>query len=218
MNELIKIAIYGDSQGNHNPFEISDIAWYDFLDRTKFQVTNYAEPGSSTMFSYLNFDKTYHKFDKIIFLISDDSRLLLPEHSPIIQRITLTKTRHAFINFDKVIDYSLNKSVIDAVRQYYEFLFDPEQAKAVQRCLINDMKSRCIDGLFLNFMHWERKENKFYNKSGYEKDKRVCHLSQTNNYNLFRYINDWLHNKCKDLDSYYSDPKEPAETYYENFE
>lgn len=217
MDDKLKIGIFGDSQANYNPGLLNEKSWVDVLQNYGYDLINYAEPGSSLYFSYNSFIESHEKFDKVIFLTTDFSRLLLPKHSGLIVKKNFKKVYHAKSNIREYVlsIFPENKPVLDAIEKYYAYIYNEGKEKTFKDLLLTEMKRIRPDGLYYNFWEWMTNENHFYNiDSNLVVDARNCHLTETNNKNMARYIIDWINNKNSDMKSYYSDPIEPYERYF----
>jgi hypothetical protein len=113
---------------------------------------------------------------------------------------------HAKSNTEEgVLFYKENVPILDAIKKYYVYIHNEEKELCFSNLMIEEMKRIRPDGLYYNFWSWTIKEDIFYKVSG-KNDLRPCHLTETNNKNMARYIIDWIDNKNGDMDSYYSDP------------
>lgn len=75
----MKVAIYGDSFADPlvGNLELTrngvNVGWPELL-KEKYTVDVYARGGSSVYYSYNNFLETHHKYDKVIFVITESRR------------------------------------------------------------------------------------------------------------------------------------------------
>ena len=73
----MKIGVYGDSFAcQHTTVESATITWYNMLANfiPNSTVKSYGWGATSLFYSYKSFLKTYHEFDKIIFLVTNPDR------------------------------------------------------------------------------------------------------------------------------------------------
>jgi hypothetical protein len=75
----MKLAVYGDSFGVGISIN-AHFNWYDVLAKKLGleKIDNYSLPGTSLYYSYKEFLKTHHKYDKIIFLVTGTDRFPTP--------------------------------------------------------------------------------------------------------------------------------------------
>jgi len=103
-----KIAIYGDSFGNmrlenfQGDLRDRGLGWPEWLEK-KYQVTNFAQSGSSLFYSYKLFLENNKDFDYNIFLVTEPNRITIPKES---------------IAPGSTLNHHINLSMIDAYSRY----------------------------------------------------------------------------------------------------
>lgn len=218
----MKIGVFGDSFANHkwNPSP----TWVDILTQT-YNVSNFAEPGSSLFFSVDKFKRMHEKYDKVIFCITGPGRLLLPERSRIKYR-----NLNCNIKFNTAEDLLADtelphqyRKIAKAVYNYYIHVENSEYDHYVHELMIDDIKRIRPDGIFIDGMkdlnQVHHKENAHYNKiDNIEKytDLRNCHLTETNNYILAEEMKKALEKGTYifDVTPFNLEPNEPFEKYF----
>lgn len=152
-----KLAIYGDSFTD--PYIIDDesihlknTAWVNLL-KSDYDVTLYGKAGSSIYYSFSLFKKTYHLYDKILFLptshtrwpVAIDNNRFYPGLSTVTQDInTLSLLRNTF---------RTNKQ-LHALKGFYQYLLTEsmeESMKDWSRLMINDIKHTRSDTVFIEY-------------------------------------------------------------------
>lgn len=233
----MKIGIFGDSYANHYVGNTPEKSWVNYLE-DKYNITNYAEPGSSLYFSVEKFLEHHEKYDKIIFCITDRERIYLPEYSCFLHKTKqgLKKSRHLQFNFldsfaDRIKKYNSSISntnhtlkIIQIAKDYYEHVYNDDANNLFYKLMIKEIKSLRTDGLFFDENLWQisRLELEHYQiekilgKKWYEThtDYRSCHLTETNNLNLFNVVDGWLQNLNFEISNLFKPPIEPLERYF----
>ena len=208
----MKIAIFGDSYastqgyGNDKPYP----SWSMMLSE-KYNVTNFSENGSSLYYMKRLFDKHQREFDKIIFCITAPGRVEFkvdtltnnPKYGPWFHHIP---TIHAIKDRLKIpylteVDKKRYKILYDYLLEIRDF----EQEQYHHQMIINDTINQRLDAIlipgFSNSLteHSDCLENitkfedKIHNKkTGFYKDRRLCHMSLENNKIIFNNVNQAL--------------------------
>ena len=138
-----KIAIYGDSFGNHylkNTFDDDTdrgLAWPEWLEK-KYQVTNFAHPGTSLFYSHKLFLENNKDFDYNIFLVTEPNRITIPEESILPE---LGMNHH--INLSLIETYSrysgANKPLISALNLYYGLIHNTESVNIFHNLIVDNI-------------------------------------------------------------------------------
>lgn len=139
----MKIAIYGDSFGNHclEDFPGDNIdrgkAWVELL-ADKYQVTNFSHPGSSLFYSYKIFLENNKNFDYNIFLVTEPNRITLPEES-----IIPKKGMKPHINLNLIDSLSKfkdnNQTLVSAINLYYKLIHNVEAADLFHKLMVENI-------------------------------------------------------------------------------
>jgi len=123
----MKIAIYGDSFGNSMIDDLVERidrdtrgkAWVELL-ADEYDVTNFAQTGSSLFYSYKLFLENNQKFDCNIFLVTDPNRITLPNEFDI-----PPLTKHINLGLLKYLEDTYSNSnprlshIVSALKSYY---------------------------------------------------------------------------------------------------
>jgi hypothetical protein len=239
----MKIAIFGDSWGDSETrWHTDETPWTTILEN-KYNIENFSESGSSLYFSANKFLSNYYKFDKIIFLVTDGSRLYMPEHSEMYHdRPWLHPYRHAKYNTPDIlrqesnVNIKNNKKIADAIEMYYQYIWDNEKDVYYYSLIVSDIKSKVTaDKLLIleNLPAISQKEHNYYISQGYTdlddrlsnyKEKKHCHMCQVNNNRFADLIDQWIQDPKFQMtisytnsinpDLFYDPPLELFEKYY----
>ena len=76
----MKIGIFGDSFAADNKLNPTD-SWVDIL-RKSHEVENHASPGTNLYYSVTKLKENYKKYEKIIFVVTQPSRIKIADHVP----------------------------------------------------------------------------------------------------------------------------------------
>lgn len=234
----MNVGIFGDSWGDSRRHYLRQPAkcWVEIL-QEKYNVTNFAESGSSLYFSAKTFYEHYRKFDKVIFIATDSSRLYLPEHSAIItDETTGETTRHA--KFDSsmyhpttVLQNPKNEQIFLAIKMYFAYINVQEEDNYYYSLVLADIESKMAsDKLLLlsKMFHIYHKEEDYYRSQGYDanvcNERKNCHMTDSNNRRLAELVDEWLQtgktnlrgpsNSNVNTDLFYDPVDEPFEKYY----
>lgn len=210
----MKIGIFGDSfaaraDKNVTKF-LPGLSWPEILEATNknYKITNYAFPGSSIDFSYLNYLNHCQKFDKCIFVYTHPHRFLLPPHETILtnklQHICgihayEQKVKMNYINFEKT-DFKIFKKLIQIYKKYTTFFTFENEAIEIKKIIAKQLQRLQSANFLLIFTKdiasIEEIDKKFYeyeyNKLKRHSDLRHCHLNQQNNYIFAEMVNKWI--------------------------
>ena len=215
------LGIFGDSfaaQDGGVPL-INYKSWPELLSE-EFDVTNYAASNSCLYYSVSNFLNNHFKYDYVVFHVTGYGRLYLEEKNSIItadgRKIRHVKANQRSMLKPEDLKSSRNLTIIQAIENYYAFVFNAEKEIYCHNLMIADIKSKRPDILILDLWGWCDKENDFYSYyHGKTKiDYRKNHLTKTNHVMLFQYIKDSIDGNHPDIDQYYRTPEEPYEYYF----
>ena len=212
----MKIAIFGDSWtkqlDNQTRLNLTP-AWWEIL-AEKYTVENFGLSGSSTYYSYNNFETMHSKFDKIIFIASIPGRMHLPSDlefksmlfgHPRKHQVTSLSDAENSLNFlleqdpESVEDINKLKIIIG----YYSHVMGIQEQDTINRLYVNSVKNvRQSDALAMESFP------ALYNVSKFETDHwgidvvekfsqgfdelRKCHMSAENNLMFANKIENWL--------------------------
>ena len=198
----MKLAIFGDSFASLIFGENPSLSWVELLAQN-YDVKNFAVPGTDLYFSAEHFLKEHYNFDKIIFVITSPGRIMLPERSWIFDNdkgeFIKCLTARTAEEFQLKYTYGNENKVLKAASDYYLHIENYEYVNYVYTLIINDLKEKNKEALFLDIsllLKVMEKENCFYKLDKdfihkYE-DFRNCHLTKENNFILFEIINKWI--------------------------
>jgi hypothetical protein len=73
------LAIFGDSFASLNPSKPSSLAtaWPNMIDKSRWQVTNYAEPSASFYWTYRLFLDHHSKYDQVVCIVTRPGRITM---------------------------------------------------------------------------------------------------------------------------------------------
>lgn len=220
------IAVFGDSTADPNPkFNHS---WIEILSR-KFKITNYAQAGSSLLFSYEQLLIHGHKYSKIIFFVAPVGRLYVP-NCELTQHFVNQNTANLF----KPVNDFKQKNIIDAVEKYFNYLWVWEKEILIQRSIVDSIQKNFPQALLIpvtkdsiyNFqglcMHdISVIDYNYHDVNYYTPDfGRTCHMNKENNLIFSQIIEKWITDKSFhiDIDQF----KYPVETkedlFYEKYQ
>ena len=220
----MKLGIFGDSFAANDQLPSYDPSftvyqtWVDMLSK-KFEVTNHAVSNSSVFYSYTQFIKFYKNYDYIIFHVTSFDRLYLEDANNIITADG-KKICHVKANIRQMLDVASlkikrNLEIVNAIEMYYVYVLNNEKEKYFSNFMINEMKEKNKDVIFLDLWSWCYKENDFYSWNGpLSRDYRRSHLTKKNHEMVYNYILDKVMGKNLELNEYYRDPEEPFKFYF----
>ena len=157
----MKIAIFGDS------FAVNEIENGRITDKKrvkdgfsytnelskKYDVTNFAFSGSGLYWSYQQYTAHSYKFDKSIFVASNNDRFNLKNNNREFRELNWSPTRlptkkKEIKNYKKSWDHIYKKNnfpytideVIKHVKWYYRHIFDEKQSNLMSRLIVNDIE------------------------------------------------------------------------------
>lgn len=218
----MKIAIFGDSfaiNGTKNP----TASWVDLLSGV-YDVTNFAQNGSSLYYSADQFLKNHHNFDKIIFMVTDTGRLYLPDHkvNRLIRHVAgLSNVEAEIAELKKYNPNNLDKlKILTAVQDYFIYVQNRQFDQYVYDLTINDILSKRTDVILVPTTS---KSRSFYKGKSFLLDislneltswsmtakpselmslidHRHAHLSVENNEILFKNVLKWLSGEPVSID------------------
>jgi|LakMenE01Jun11ns_1017448.scaffolds.fasta_scaffold9952222_3 hypothetical protein len=191
----MKIAIYGDSYA-HCISPRPDInndgsPWFNLVKNAGFDITNYAQSGSSFYYSYIQFKKNYINYDKNIFLGTFPGRRYISLNGTMIHAQTW-HTRPEFKN-DKIRGGKMH----EALSLYYGYLYNEEEDTDYIQLMENYILSK-KNVLYLNiqktlYQLFLRDKANFNIKDNEDINENMhCHLTNENNKILADSIIEWL--------------------------
>lgn len=201
----MKIGIYGCSyaadlynQASYTDYNTIGKPWSVILKEKKYNITNFAQSGSSVYYSYKKYKEHNTKFDKNIIVVT------FPD------RITITVPGYKtplFVTFWNTInnhmrDYYKKIGLYDAIRLYYEHIHNMEEFDDYRELIINYLNQQkntlVIDVKILHKISVN--DNAFFTDL-YKSDiadptiYRDCRFNHLNNYNnivLASIIEKWI--------------------------
>lgn len=225
----MNIGIFGDSYGDDRTGELGYESWVKLLSE-KYNVTNYSYTGSGLFYSYDLFEKNHHKHDKIIFLVSDIDRILMPEYTK------LDVSRHLTYNQSKVFAEKVSRDY-ELIVKYFELIHNSDFYLTAHRLMvenINRIRSDAIVYPCFQFDYLKKfplfhvtrfednfigmnsdKRIEFYNKG--LRDSRTCHMTEKNNYVVYEMFDSLLNNIEFELnETILHKPDRKLEYYYQS--
>ena len=199
----MKIAIYGDSFVKSS---MSSYSWPEFL-KKDYDVIVDAAPGASIEYVLKKFNENQQNFDKIIIVLTEPSRIFLPNH-PHFQHMYLNEI---FIkNLTKDISQKHQKEILEYFYFHTKYVHDEEVCRLkylafndyilkkrpdvliLPAFTVNDnsiMPLSCISNIDTSHKVYGRK---LYKESSTVGDPRPCHMSVPNNLILSKKIKKWI--------------------------
>ena len=225
----MNVGIFGDSYGDDRTGELGHKSWVKLLSE-KYNVTNYSYTGSGLFYSYDLFEKNHHKHEKIIFLVSDPDRILMPSHTK------LDVSSHLTYNQCRVFAEKINKDY-ELVVDYFEQIHNSDFYRTSHKLMVDNIPNirkdaivyPCFEFSYLNkfpLFHVTRFEDNFigmnpekrvelYNKG--LRDSRTCHMTEKNNYVVYQMFDSLLNHKDFELsESILHKPEHSLEYYYQS--
>lgn len=236
----MKVAIFGDSHGDVSYMDWRKVAphiglgWPELL--SKFHKTsNYCAGGSGLWYSFKLFQDRHRKFEKVIFLPSQNHRftLKLPERNTKIHVVP------GFVDGDQLRqslmlnDTPLDNNIVEAAAGYIDHILDYDKEHFLGNLLIKEIHNIRPDAIIvkcfnsnsesLGMSDLSRLEIEHWNTSveelradGEHCDYRKCHMSDENNEMVFKKILAAINNNKNFVDFNQSDfimPKQPLNRY-----
>jgi hypothetical protein len=207
-----KLGIYGDSYTREasfpssRPFDekIQEVWSYNKILTDKYDITNHGIPGSDFMYSYNEFKKTYHLYDKIIFVVTSHQRhhfyidsdpYFISDFENIDFSITIKKNEQ-----DK--NAVMYENILNSMKFHYVYTMQDELYAAGVTRLVEEMKkvrpdiiveyaftNQFTDPTQFSLIQVSELENKIFevNLKKY-KDCRPAHMTIENNIIFAEYI------------------------------
>lgn len=213
----MKIGIYGDSYAEILNNGYGQYAWVYRVKECYKDVNIMSKSGTSVYWSYDSLTQTYAEFDKIIFVMTQASRVSIaefPEATPWFIQHELKNKNLPFDlkqKYQALLDYYLYISMDNAVNRkealFYELVSQqilqlPVPVMIIPAFAVNYFNGQRKLGLYnvsqMEQDHWGKKWKKFLKTQHQSiiKDPRVdhrqCHMSNANNAILFDKINSIL--------------------------
>lgn len=145
----MKLAIFGDSFGDDTgvwPIPHSDVgpSWIEYLRNQNIDIDNYSRGGTSLFYSYQKFMRSYQKYDKIIFLITNPGRISVPMDSTIKDFNPGSIERHLrnCVNPER-------KLILNAILDYFIYVKNDDFDEVVHRLLVEDISNKHNDMLMI---------------------------------------------------------------------
>lgn len=225
MDDKLKIGIFGDSFAslrfeNENP----TLDWVSHLAQ-KYNVLNFAKPGTSVYYSVKLFLKNFKEFDKTIFIVTHSSRLTLPERSyfldsrgNVVDCLTPRSAQELLKDCKRENDCKILKSVLD----YYTYIEDIDFNNYISSLMVNNLKEMHNELLLIYYedlIKVHKMENDFFQLDDkfytHYIDFRNCHLSKDNNNILFEKVDEWI--KTSRFKFSINDFVKPSDTFLNYF-
>ena len=205
----MKIGIYGDSFASSGDKETS---WGNQLNKF-YTVENHGRAMTSVEWSVDKFVNTYKNYDKIVFVVTQPSRMYFPEHpkyphwTPFTHDLIKNLNKQMRVEYENYIRFTLkyvhNDNMLMLKQTAYLNLVKTLQPQtlfisAFANCIEDyDMLTLTdISGLdminpkSLNYLHSVFEQNS---------DTRACHMNATNNLILSKKIKHWIETDEFDL-------------------
>lgn len=217
----MKIGIYGCSYADEMSakFPNDGKSWSSHLRDRNFDISNFAQSGSSVYWSYNNYLKNHVKFDKNIILVTFPDRITIKDPD---NNFFLFVTVWHTIN-DKQRSFYKNKNLDQAIELYYKYLHNIEEFQEYKNLIIEKLNKNHntlvldVKDLFeiskIDLYFYDRKE--FWDPMIY-KDNRFNHMNNLNNKILADQISEWLNtgNFNLNMNAFQTPKIEDAKKYF----
>jgi len=190
----MKIGIFGCSYADENSSPLPEMhqksskPWARLLrENYNHDVTNFGKSASSVFFSYQNFLKHYHEFEKNIIIVTTTARLYLPQNQ---------KHPHWTVNYKE----AQHKVGYVIAKFYFENIFNPieydhyrelilEKLRTYKNTLVIDVNEALG---FIAQKEYNFFQETFLNKISMMNDNRYNHLSEQANVYVADQIQKWI--------------------------
>jgi len=200
----MKIGIFGCSYADENSSRLPEIndngrSWSSVLRDRNYNITNYGASGSSVYYSYNLFKQYSQLYDKIIFVVTSAQRITIRD--PKEEKNFLYLTSWSTIT-EQISQYMKKIGVYEAVKLYFEYIYNDEEANDYRDLIINFLSSQpnilVLD--IKDLLKISRKDYDFYKKLLNEDihnmhkfiDNRYNHINNENNIILANLIEEWI--------------------------
>lgn len=229
MSNKKQIGIYGDSFANYELHRTDRKSWIDYLVElldTEYKIANHGKKTSSVFHCYKKFLSTHHENFYNIFIVPISGRFyssFLENRIPkeILRNDYWYNTYQGVLflrediiqNQTKLSNYQSLLDIANSVKVYYETWIDVDYARMVDNVIIDHLKTKTNNTLFIytenievqgtglgNISLWELEQIGVNNNWGEMKgtkflmDKRKNHLSDENSIILAKKINQAINN------------------------
>jgi hypothetical protein len=234
----MRIAIFGDSWAKQlrqaDRLNLTP-AWWEIL-AEKYSLENFGLSGSSTYFSYDNFEKVHRNFDKIIFIASTPGRLTLEDDMQLKCNLLGDLRRHQVthlldaentLEFIKKVDPNNTHdiTILEAIIGYYSYVMNKNEQQLINRVYQEMVSYVRPDALVVESFkslynisqfessHWKIDISSLF-QNGYS-EIRKCHMSAENNAMFANKIDTWINTGKFNLsEKDYVTPSDPWEKYF----
>jgi hypothetical protein len=200
------LAIYGDSYAREASWSHHDswekryrVSWPSILENLYgYNVHVFAEQGSDFMFSYEQFMKTHHDYEKVVFIVTDHQRYHLNINNKLYFLAGLKYIEDA-IKYNKITEDSI-LDIIKSIEKFYTYAYKDELNAAGVAFLsknINNIRPDAIveyafenpfiDSFYLRQISDMENEVFRINLNNF-KDCRPAHMTEENNKIFAEYI------------------------------
>lgn len=217
----MKIAVFGDSFASLTFEENATPTWVDILSE-KYDVTNFAVPGSNLYYSVIKFMENHMNFDKIIFLATVPGRLHIPDW------IT-TNLSDRFIQNPMIAEWKFNnathlteihRTTLKVAIDYYIYLNDDKFNSFIQELMVNRVIDCRLDTIAIPISESAFGDKKYLNKKALvdifykenlawnetvstlldKSDFRNCHMTAENNVIFANKVEQWINGDAVQID------------------
>jgi hypothetical protein len=217
----MKIGIFGDSFASFKSEENATPTWVDILSE-KYDVTNFAVPGSNLYYSVITFLENNRRFDKIIFLVTVPGRLHLPDwvtvdiNDKFVQGPVLAEWQFNNHIYLTRVESLARKAAVD----YYIYLDDSKYNNFIQELMVNKVIDCRPDAVVIPVSESSFGNNKYLNKKTLvdifhkenlawnetmttlldKLDFRNCHMTAENNVIFANKVEQWINGDTMQID------------------
>ena len=203
----MKIGIFGDSFAD--PTQMNPTPTWSSILSEKHEVDNYAIMGSNLYYSISLILKNYWKYDKVVLVVTQPGRIMIPENYPVSQQKKrfipgIATISHLKDNIKPGEEY-LDK-FYQAAHQYISLLQDLRYEIYVHNLMATDITSRipniiAIPAFVSSGIHIQKnammdiytKECLAWNSFPYSpQDRRNCHMTAENNVIFASKVEEWI--------------------------
>lgn len=238
----MKVAVFGDSFADVLPNNPTP-NWVQNLS-SKYDITNFARGGSSLFYSLNLFEKNNHNYDKIVFVVTNPGRLVLPAwpcfdniyHRMIPGPLVAKNRIEDFSNVNSEIDSKLKNQLLvwQAALDYFKYVQFQEFDTYVHNLMFDQITKHRPDTIIIP--SFQTSHHSFANKNcmidiqtkednawGIEeysfRDIRNSHMTLKNNEIFAEKVCEWLNGKPVDinLDDFVIPSMKEKDFYFRKF-
>lgn len=232
----MKVGIFGDSFA-HKCIQNKTPSWTDIIAR-KYTIRNYSYPGSNLFYSMDLFLKNHNEYDKIVFVVTNPGRILLPNSSDFKDKNGITDLKPSVVsNYDNAVflkemykDDPVHSKRLEATMDFFLYVQNTDFEKYVHLLMVEEITRIRPDAVVVpafnvstNYkgtsMHQiQIKENNAWNYNpelAEINDIRHSHMTAENNAIFASEVEEWLNGEPVHINLYkYVKPSPESMDFY----